>query len=66
MIKCPNCGGEITRDTELYIIDGEVMGCGECVEVVYADERYYLEAIAQAQQDYMDTALWDRRMNEID
>ena len=65
MIKCPNCGCEIDNDTELYLIDGQVACCGQCVEVMYADERYYLEALAQAQQDYMDSVLWDKKLDEI-
>ncbi len=65
MTRCPNCNSQLEQDMELYRIDGAVIGCSTCVEVIYADERYYLEALAQAQQDYMDNALWDRRKDDI-
>lgn len=65
MDTCPNCGRPIEEDTELYVIDSQVVGCGECVEVIYSNENYYTLALQQAQQDYIDNVLWDRRIDQM-
>ena len=65
MEKCPNCGWRLDEDTELYTIDGVVVGCDHCVQVVYADERYYTQALQQAQQDYIDNVLWNKRLDDL-
>ena len=65
MEKCPNCGWQLDEDTQLYTIDGTVVGCDHCVQVVYADERYYIEALQQAQQDYIDNVLWNKRLDDL-
>ena len=46
-------------------IDGEIVGCDQCVEVLYTDEIYYQQAMRQAQQDYIDSAMWEQRKNDI-
>lgn len=65
MDTCPNCGCPIEQDMELYSIDGEVIGCEQCVEVIYASENYYAQALQQAQQDYIDNMLWDKRIDQM-
>ena len=65
MDTCPNCGCQIEEDMELYLIDDAVIGCGKCVDVVYADGHYYAESLRQAQQDYIDNVMWDRRLDEM-
>ena len=62
---CPNCGRRMDCEEEVYAIDGEIVGCDQCVEVLYTDEIYYQQAMRQAQQDYIDSAMWEQRKNDI-
>ena len=38
--ECPVCGAEIAPGTYLYIRDGEVVGCEECVTTKFAEDYY--------------------------
>lgn len=61
MKYCPNCQSRLDADMTVYLIDGEIVGCGECVVERYADEcreDWELEE-EMAAQDRRDQYLWD-------
>lgn len=45
IVKCPFCGAEVTNDEQLYVREGEVVGCKFCI--VTMSVREFEEKLAE-------------------
>lgn len=62
MKYCPHCESLLTADTQVFVMDGEVIGCEECVNTSYADEYFDEEEINEEYVlRYMDDIWADMR-----
>ena len=64
-MKCPVCNEKILEDSTIFLVNGEIVGCDNCVKELQADEWFDADEF-DSQQDYVDDALWqqakDRRV----
>lgn len=50
MKYCPHCENLLTADTEVFVMNGEIIGCEECVNTRYADEYFDEEELYELEE----------------